>query len=173
MLYFGTLAVEGLAAPEGKYYSGFIDKHLDYVSWLRSSLTHGTKLLVSAFGYPADLLSLTVLQVRGGRGINVGYSCLGYGVISFWIAFVFANRGSWEKKLAWMLGGAFVLWIINVLRISLVLLAANRNRKFPLGWDHHTWFNIVAYGAIFAMIWVYDKGTRMKGKGGQNIKPAS
>jgi exosortase/archaeosortase family protein len=171
VLYFGTLAVEGMAAPEGKYYSSFIDKYLDYVSWLRSSLTHATKLFVSAFGYHADLLSPTLLQVRGGRGVHVGYSCLGYGVLSFWIAFVFANRGSWKRKAAWIFGGAFVLWIINVLRISLVLLAANRNWEFPFGWDHHTWFNIVAYGTIFAMIWVYDRGTRIKPE--RNTKPGT
>lgn len=87
----------------------------------------------------------------------MGYSCLGYGVTSFWIAFVFANTGSWKRKAAWMIGGAVVLWVINVLRISLVLIGANRNWKFPFGWDQHTWFNIVAYGAIFVMIWVYDK----------------
>jgi len=157
VLYFGTIAVEGLAAPEGKYYSSFIDKYLDYVSWLRSSLTHGTRLLVSVFGYHTDFLSPTVLQVKGGRGINVGYDCLGYGVISFWIAFVFANTGSWKKKAAWMLGGAMILWLINVLRISSVLIGANRNWKFPLGWDHHTWFNIAAYFSIFIMIYFFDK----------------
>jgi exosortase/archaeosortase family protein len=173
ILYFGTIAVEGLAAPEGKYYNSFIDKHLDYVSWLRSSLTHGTKLVVAAFGYPADFLSQTVLQVKGGRGINVGYDCLGYGVISFWIAFVFANTGSWKRKLIWILSGVVLLWLINVLRISLVLIGINKHWKFPFGWDHHTWFNIVAYVSIFAMIWLYDMGTRMKVKGEQNNKPAS
>lgn len=108
-------------------------------------------------GYPVDQLSPTHLYVRGGRGVNVGYDCLGYGITSFWIAFVFANAGSWKKKGAWMLGGAVFLWFINVLRISLVLVATNRNWKFPLGWDHHTWFNIVSYSMIFLMMWLYDK----------------
>ena len=100
------------------------------------------------------------MQVRGGRGVHVGYGCLGYGVISFWIAFVFANTGSWKRKAAWMLGGAIVLWIINVQRISLVLIGANKNWKFPFGWDHHTWFNIAAYLAIFVMIWLYDRSRK-------------
>ncbi len=85
------------------------------------------------------------------------YSCIGYGITSFWLAFVFANKGSWKKKLLWMTGGALVLWIINVVRISLVLLANSKQWAIPLGWDHHTWFNIVAYGFIFLMMWVYDK----------------
>lgn len=93
----------------------------------------------------------------GGSAVNLVYSCLGYGVTSFWLAFVFANTGSWKKKLAWMIGGAAVLYIINMVRISLVLLAASKGWKYPMGWDHHTWFNIAAYGGIFLMIWFYDK----------------
>ena len=149
--------MEGLAAPEGKYYSAFIDKHLDYVSWLRSSLTHGARIFAGWFGYATAYKSSTQLHVIGGRGVNVGYDCLGYGVISFWIAFVFANTGTWKRKAVWMFGGALVLWIINVLRISLVLIGVNKNWKFPFGWDHHTWFTIAAYIMIFVMIWLYDK----------------
>jgi hypothetical protein len=36
----------------------------------------------------------------------------------------------------------------------------------PLGIDHHTWFNIFAYGLIFLMIWMYDRAFRTrKGSG--------
>ena len=100
------------------------------------------------------------MLVKEGRGVNVGYSCLGYGVTSFWSAFVFAKIDSWKRKAVWMLGGALVLWIINVIRISLVLIGANSKWKFPFGWDHHTWFNIAAYLAIFVMIWLYDRSRK-------------
>jgi exosortase/archaeosortase family protein len=85
------------------------------------------------------------------------YSCIGYGVMSFWVAFIFANKGTFKKKFLWISGGILVLWIINVLRVSLLLLAINKNWKIPLGWDHHTWFNIVAYSLIFLMILLYDR----------------
>jgi len=56
-----------------------------------------------------------------------------------------------------MLGGTALLYIINVVRISLTLLSNSRKWHFPFGWDNHTWFNIVAYTGIFLMIWVYDR----------------
>jgi exosortase/archaeosortase family protein len=67
-----------------------------------------------------------------------------------------------KKKLAWMLGGTVALYIINVVRISLTLLSNSRKWHFPFGWDNHTWFNIAAYGAIFLMIWFYDKSGRKR-----------
>jgi exosortase/archaeosortase family protein len=61
------------------------------------------------------------------------------------------------------MGGTLVLWVINVLRISLVMLSNTNHWSLPFGWDHHTWFNIVAYGMIFLMIWVYDRNSRLNG----------
>lgn len=121
----------------------------------------GTKVFVSLFGYHTHMLMETQIRIVDGiGGVNVVYSCLGYGVTSFWIAFVFANRGSWKRKLAWMIGGTLALWFINVLRLSLVMLANNNNWAIPFGWDHHTWFNIFAYVLIFLMIYVYDKNLK-------------
>lgn len=84
-------------------------------------------------------------------------SCVGYGVYSFWIAFVAANTGTFWKKIRWIGMGLLILWFINVIRITLFLLAINKGWPMPLGLDHHTWFTIVAYGMIFILIWLYDK----------------
>ena len=37
LLYFGTLAIIGLAAPGGLY-APFVEKYFDYVSWIKQSL---------------------------------------------------------------------------------------------------------------------------------------
>jgi exosortase/archaeosortase family protein len=89
-------------------------------------------------------------------------SCVGYGVYSFWAAYVIANTGSALKKAVWVSGGILCLWLINVARISMFLVAINQNKTMPLGIDHHTWFTIVAYAFIFGMIYVYDKNNRSK-----------
>ncbi len=157
--YFGTLAIIGLSAPGG-YYSGFVDKYLNFIPIFRDSLLLSSKYMLGLFGYETYQSSSTQLRMVGGGGVNLVYACLGYGVTSFWLAFVFANTGSFKKKLLWMTGGALALYVINVARISLVLLAANKQWHFPLGWDHHTWFNVVAYGGIFLMIWLYDRRGR-------------
>ncbi len=158
-MYYGTMAIEGLAAP-GNYYSPFIDKHLDCASWLRMSLLSGSKIFLALIGYKTVITDVHHLQMYQGVSVQLVYACLGVGVMSFWNAFVFANRGSWKRKLAWMLGGTLMLWLINVLRISLVLLANNKQWSIPLGWDHHTWFNIIAYIFIFVLIYLYDRNLK-------------
>ena len=95
-------------------------------------------------------------------------SCVGYGVYSFWIAFVAANRGSLAKKLAWISLGLLALWLINDIRITLFLLAINKGWPMPLGIDHHTWFAIFAYLLIFILIALYDRSLK---KGGGNEVP--
>jgi len=115
-------------------------------------------------GYETYQSSPILLRMAdGGGGVQVVYSGQGYGCTKFGIAFVFANTGSWKKKAAWMIGGAAVLYIINVIRISLTLLSNSKKWHFPFGWDNHTWFNVVAYAGIFLMIYFYDKsGKEMK-----------
>lgn len=153
--YFVTLAVIGLAAPEG-YYSPFVNRYLDYVSWLKVSLLRASAFILSLSGIATHTEPGFYLGINGGRGVIVAMSCVGYGVYSFWIAFVAANKGAFLKKITWIIFGLLGLWLINVIRITLFLLAINRNWPMPLGLDHHTWFNIAAYGLIFVMIWLYD-----------------
>ncbi|MBL0056511.1 MAG: hypothetical protein IPP31_10005 [Chitinophagaceae bacterium] len=156
-LYFGTLAIEGLAAPEGKYYSSFIDHYLDYVSWLRASLLHASKFILTLFGYAIEIPDPYSLKIVNGSAVHIGYSCIGYGVMSFWLAFVIANTGSFGRKTAWVIGGSLVIWLINILRICLFLLSLNKHQSMPFGLENHDFFNITAYIAIFVMIWVYDR----------------
>ena len=159
--YYGTFAVIGLAAP-GRYYSSFIDHYFNYISWLRASLLYGSKALLGLFDYNASLANQYRLKLSGGSGVSIVYSCLGYGIMSFWIALIFANKGRFVRKLLWIIGGLFCIWAINVTRISLLLIVINKHRAMPLGIDHHTWFSIFAYLLIFILIYFYDKSGRIR-----------
>jgi len=155
-LYYGTIAWIGIAAPGG-YYNPFVAQWLDYVSWIKHSLMTGTGWLVGLFGYDTVQEPGFLVRIVGKRGVFIAMSCVGYGVYSFWAAYVMANEGSVAKKLAWVLGGILCLWAINVGRISLFLVAINKNQQMPLGIEHHTWFTMVAYAFIFLMIWIHQK----------------
>ncbi len=159
LCYFGTLAIIGLAAP-GNYYSPFVAKNLDYVSWIKLSLLKGTGFFLSLFSIKSHSEPGFLQRINNGRGVIIAMDCVGYGVYSFWIAFVAANKGKWARKLLWIITGVIALWLINVIRISLFLVAINRNWRMPLGIDHHTWFNIAAYILIFMMIWLYDRSSK-------------
>jgi exosortase/archaeosortase family protein len=157
--YYGTLFVMGVSAPGG-YYIAFIRYHLDYINWLRTSLLCASKWMLSLFGYQTYLQNQFFIRLKDGAGVRMVYSCLGIGVMSFWTAFIFANSGSWIKKTKWILGGLVVIWCINVIRISLLLIAINKHGTIFFNIYHHTLFNIVAYTAIFLMIYLFDKSTR-------------
>ena len=159
LFYYGTIAMIGLAAPGGSY-SPFIAQYLDYVSWIKDSLMAGTGWLVGLFGYDTVREPGFLVRIVGKRGVVIAMSCVGYGVYSFWAAYVLANAGSAGRKAAWVVGGVLLLWGINVGRISMFLVAINNNNTMPLGIDHHTWFTIVAYAFIFLMIYFYDKYNR-------------
>lgn len=155
ILYYGTFAFIGLAAPGG-YYIPFFDHYLNYPAWLRTSLLMGSRELLILLGYHPFLQDKYVIKLPEGASVRMVYACLGYGIMSFWTAFVFANTGSWKRKLTWIAGGLVSIWFINVVRISILLVANSRSRNMPFGIDHHTWFNICAYILVFALMYLYD-----------------
>ncbi len=154
--YYGTLAIIGLTVPGG-YYNSFIDHYMDYVSWIRNSLLYGSKAALTVFGFDTYVVGDHNLRVVNGRGIRIEYVCVGYGVMSFWIAFVIASAASFKKKVIWGIGGWFFIWLLNITRLSLLLAAINKGWPMPLGLDHHTWFNIFAYLSIFTFMFLFNR----------------
>jgi exosortase/archaeosortase family protein len=158
-IYFGLKFFTGLAVPDG-YYSPFVEKYLNIASWFRSLLILSSKALLSLFGVETIRIDEYVLRSVNGRGIRIVFACLGFAVLSFWAANVIATKAILKKKINWLISGLFSICFINVVRISLVLLAGNKGWSFPFGWDHHTWFNIIAYLFIFAMMYFFEKSIK-------------
>ena len=156
VFYLGTQFWIGLAAPGGLY-SPFVEHHLDYISWIKKLLMKGAAFVASWFGYDTIEEPGYLVRVVGKRGVIIACDCVGYGVYSFWAALMLAYQQSWKRKLIWIILGLLLLYTINQLRIGLLLVAINKGWKMPLGWDHHTWFNIVAYGAILIMLFFFGK----------------
>jgi exosortase/archaeosortase family protein len=149
----------GITTP-GSYYSTFAAAYLDYISLLRSALLHSSKALLSILGYDTYLKGAFTLKLLDGRGVRMVYSCLGYGIMSFWIAFIVANKGKLFKKARWIGGGLVLIFFINVARISLMLIAIKHHWNSPFGLDNHTLFTIAAYTAIFTMIYFFDRAEK-------------
>jgi len=146
----------------GNHYSSFIDNYLDYPSALRQSLLQGAAFFLKLMGHNTFIPDPYRLQLINGSWVKLVYACLGVGVMCFWLAFVMANKGKLVKKITWVLVGLVSIWLINVLRITLVLLANNNHAKMPLGLDNHTFFNILAYAAVFILMFLYDKRFKKK-----------
>jgi exosortase/archaeosortase family protein len=156
ILYWGTFILIGISSP-GNYYSPFVSQYLDYVSWIRMSLIKGASLIAQLFGFTTVYEPNYLVRVVNGRGVIIAYDCAGYGVMSFWTAFVLTWPSGLSFRLKWLLSGLIILWLINVFRIGLFLVAINKKWKMPLGIDHHTWFNIVSYFFIFTMMYYFNR----------------
>lgn len=148
----------GLTVPGG-YYSAFIHHYLDYVSWIRNSLLYGSKAAMSVFGFDTYIVAGHNLRIVNGRGIRIEYVCVGYGVMSIWIALVVASAGKLKKKLFWLFFGLLFIWLLNITRLCLLLVATNKGWAMPLGWDHHTWFNIFAYLFIIIFMILFNRSS--------------
>ncbi len=159
LLYYGTQLWIGLSAP-GKYYSPFIQQHLDYVAAFRRLLMNASKAVMQLLGYPASIVNVYDIKLANGRGVHIVYSCLGIGVMSFWAAFIIANAGSFKQKLLWVLGGLAAIFCINVTRVSLMLLAIAKKWTFFHRIDNHLFFNIAAYLLIFLMMYLYERQSK-------------
>jgi len=99
----------------------------------------------------------------------VKWECLGLGIFSFWTAFVLAQSLPIRKKILLTLGGIAGIWLLNCLRIGLLLVALEKDLKaWKQSWsfigkvNHHDLFNYACYTFILLMILLYYKLSRRK-----------
>jgi exosortase/archaeosortase family protein len=153
-LYYGTYAFIGLSTPGDRYWP-FLE-NLDYVSAYRWALLHAAKILLETMGYAPTVYGKFYLFIGLKSGIQLVYQCLGIGVLSFWTAYVCADfqkgKDSVKSLLAWVLAGWVLITALNILRISLLLLAIHLHWVKPAEIDHHSFYTAVLY-AFVALLW--------------------
>jgi exosortase/archaeosortase family protein len=153
--YFNEFFI-GITAPGGLYFP-YIDEHLNYVAWIRHSILWGAMHLSSLFGYESFIDGPYHLRSVTGPGVQMVYSCIGLGIMSFWAGFVLAHEINWKKKLLWTFIGLLTIWIVNCFRVSVILAAAVNRWNASKYLDHHDIFNIVAYICVFILIIIFVK----------------
>lgn len=151
LLYYFTYAVIGLAAPGG-YHSNIIQQHFNYPAWLRQAILKTAAFFLSLSGFESKITEPYKVGIVAGRSVKIVYSCLGIAVYSFWIAFIVANAGSFKKKMLFILGGIALIFLVNIARVVLLVIAANRSQGSFFEINHHTFFNIASYLVVFLMI---------------------
>ena len=110
VLYYGTIAFIGISSPGG-FYIPFADKYINYVAWLRAGLLYSSKFVIELFHFQISLPDAYTIKIQNGNGVHIGYDCIGYGVLFFWVAFVFANNIPVVNKVKWMVGGVAIIWL--------------------------------------------------------------
>src|SRR5882762_10983491 len=83
------IAYTGLITPGGRLNSIFLREHADFIGAFRRFLLWGGAQFAELIGYPSSFTDYT-LFVRGGVGVRMIYSCLGFGLMSACAALVLA-----------------------------------------------------------------------------------
>ncbi|MDN5286190.1 MAG: hypothetical protein JWR38_2464 [Mucilaginibacter sp.] len=152
--YFNILFL-GIISP-GNYYSSFLAEHLNYIQGLRSLLLSGSAQILEWFGYDT-IYNHVDLLVAGKGTIRLAYDCLGFGIMSFFTAFVIAYPQKLNQKLIFLVSGILVIQLLNIVRF--VLLALFWNKRANQIIDHHTVFNIIIYIIIIISLYFWIKHT--------------
>ncbi|HMZ45388.1 MAG TPA: exosortase/archaeosortase family protein [Chitinophagaceae bacterium] len=159
-LDYGTTFFIGITTPGGSHYVPWLDKYFNYVNWLRQTILQSSKFCMGILGYNMELVSPYILKIKNGAGVHLVYSCLGYGVISFWIAFVLANKATLWLKVKWLLAGVAIIIFTNILRVCILIIALQKKMFKPFTLDHHTFYNIVAYSVVIILMLLFIKQIR-------------
>ncbi len=162
VLYFFHLFYYGITTPAGMFYSSFLEQHLNYINWVKSSILYGSNILAHILGFPTHIEGQLTLKVSNRPGVNLNFACLGLGISSFWIAFITAHSSSWQKRIYWCLAGVIAIWLINCIRITTLLISMEKNWSDIKYIDHHDMFNIASYILIFILIYLYNKAGNMQ-----------
>jgi exosortase/archaeosortase family protein len=153
VFYYFNILFFGLTST-GHLYNAFLAEHLNYIAWLRYLLLHISAQVLNWLGFTA-ITSDYELLVAGRATIQLVYSCLGLGVISFFTAFVLAYPKKLKAKLVFLISGILLIEVLNIFRF--VLLALFWNKKQGTIIDHHTIFNIIIYIIIAISIYFWVK----------------
>jgi len=151
---FVNWAFVGLITPEGTY-SAFADRYLDYITPIRASVMGVGKLLAEAFGVPSQTVGDYNLQVENGGQLRMAWACIGLEIMSFWAAFALADTTPLRTKLRWLFTGLFSIWLINCLRVAILVIAKQSNWEGLLQLDQHDLFNNLAYTLVLLLMFVY------------------
>jgi len=142
------------ATNPGPHYLNFLAKHFNYIQALRWLLLACTAVLLKIFGF-SPVYNNYELLVAGHGTIQVVYTCLGLGVLSFFAAFVIAYPKPLKSKIIALISGVVIIEILNIIRFALLAIYGSNHVNQLI--DHHTLFNIIMYVIIAVGLYFWIK----------------
>jgi exosortase/archaeosortase family protein len=143
-----------LTAAGSHHYNAFITSHFNYIHGLRWILLHTSTQIINWLGFTAISNEYDLL-VAGHGTIQLVYTCLGLGVISFFAAFILSYPQKWRARIVFLIFGIFGIQALNVCRFILLAIFGNKHNGKIL--DHHTIFNIFIYIVIAVALFFWIK----------------
>ena len=152
ILYYFNIGFIGLTSPGGLYIN-FLDQHFNYIKHWREFNIAAIASILKSFGYEVFTNEIR-LHVEGKAGFILVYSCLGYGILSLFSAFVIAYPKPIKEKLYFLLTGVITFQLLNMLRLILISLYW-KPAPMLLKINAHEIFNGIIYMIIASSIYYW------------------
>jgi len=152
IFYMFNIVHIAITTPGG-YYSEFTDLHLNYISSWRKFSISSTARILKSLGYLVHTTSCG-LTVKGHSGFKIVYSCLGYGVMSCFAAFVISFPADLTSRIKFLLFGLVGIQVLNILRFVLLAIFYTHKRTAI---DHHDLFNYSLYLTLAISVYTWTK----------------
>ena len=162
LFYYSIFFYEGITSPGG-YFSPFLEHYLNFIDWYRILLLQSAHLLTNIIGYQSIVTDHYHLHIIHGYSVQLVYSCLGFGLLGVWFAFLIAYPSTLNKKISWSVIGFSVISLLNIIRIAVLAIMATKLHRSDLE-IHHTIYNAVVYIFIIIMIYFFTREKIKKGK---------
>ena len=149
----------GITSNGGDFHSEFITKHLNLVKWTENFLLHAGGIFTMLFNHSYAIEGKR-LVLDNGSAVILGYSCIGFSVMSFYAAFIFAFPQQIKKKIYYFFGGLAVIVLLNIIRIGgLAMVYSSRTYQEVVTIDHHDIFNFIVYVVVFIIFFKFTKSS--------------
>lgn len=152
VLLQGFYAYVGLVSGGGRIYSSFLNHYANFPYWLSAFAAKSAAFLLQLLGYQVHQSSPVQINIAGSRGVIIAWGCLGVGPISLWIAFITAHRCKRKYKLKWILPGIGLIFLLNILRMAMIVLSNHYNWERIKHFNAHSSFNTLTYGVIVVLM---------------------
>ncbi|ADY52882.1 hypothetical protein Pedsa_2334 [Pseudopedobacter saltans DSM 12145] len=144
----------GLCAPGGLYWP-FAEQHLNFIKWYRELLIWIAVKIAAIFDLQT-LSNSTQMRIIGKGGINIVYSCIGYGILSALAAIgVALPQKEIKQRIYFVLTGFTIFTLLNSLRIFLIAYYMKQARELRI--DHHDIFNYICYALLLLGIYWWNR----------------
>jgi exosortase family protein XrtF len=158
-LYIGLNTLYGIGVsyylPAADPFTIMVSRHVGYfLSWFHDGISV----------VPSGESKNVAVQWIGNTIINVFEGCNGVNVWIVFTAFVVAFSRQWYKSWRFLLVGALVIYLINIVRVSMLFWVAH---YFPdtLYFFHKFFFTAIIYAVVFVLWYGWVKKLRQHDSG--------
>jgi len=159
--YYFNIWYFSVTSAFSEHYNHILGEYFNYIHILRRTLLLSSVQILDWLGFPS-ISDEYHLLISGHGSLNLVYSCLGLGVISFFSAFVLSYPKSLKTKIIFLGTGVFAIELLNVFRF--VFLGIFWDKKEGKIIDHHVVFNLFIYILISLSLYLWVKGDISKAK---------